>query len=259
MKKSILFILFNCYSSIIIGQNNFATTSNQISNSSGSISYTIGQVDYIYSTNTTNSISEGVQQPVMDGKLNLKLFIEGYYDSELNAMQPVKFNQGVSTDNSITDDITVELRNSTNGNLLYTKNANLSTFGECNLSYNSSINGNYYLVIKHRNSLETWSSSSITIKPENDTFYDFTNSSNKAFGNNLKEVETGVFAIYSGDLNQDLLIDPSDYSIWEQYSDAFSTGYFASDLNGDGVVDPSDYSIWEINSDQFINATSPFF
>ena len=43
----------------------------------------------------------------------------------------------------------------------------------------------YYLVIKHRNSIETWSATGVQFTSGNLT-YDFTSTSDKAYGNNLK-------------------------------------------------------------------------
>jgi hypothetical protein len=73
----------------------------------------------------------------------------------------------------------------------------------------------------------------------------------------MKELETGVWGFFSGDMNQDDSIDPTDYPLWESDSDAFSFGVYATDLNGDGSVDPTDYPLWESNSDNFIFAYYP--
>ena len=67
----------------------------------------------------------------------------------------------------------------------------------------------------------------------------------------------GIFTFYSGDINQDGNVDPSDFSAWEVDSDAFSFGVYTTDLNGDGIVDPTDFSIWEPNSDAFIFSSTP--
>lgn len=46
------------------GQQNITATGNDISSSSGSISYSVGQIDYISAENGTNSVNLGVQQPI---------------------------------------------------------------------------------------------------------------------------------------------------------------------------------------------------
>jgi hypothetical protein len=103
--------------------------------------------------------------------------------------------------------------------------------------------------------VQTWSANPVAIGATSS--YNFTTAANKAFGDNMKEVESGVWAFYTGDLNQDDLIDLTDYSIWETDNNNFEFGNFPTDLNGDGLVDLSDYSIWESNSNAFIFSFYP--
>jgi chitodextrinase len=188
--------------------------------------------------------------------VNIKLFIEGYYDTTTNAMRAVKANQGIGSSATIVDDITVELRNTSNV-LIATTNTVLNTNGTASCTFNATPSGNYYLVVSHRNSVKTWSATPQTIGAIPSTF-DFTTASNKAFGNNMIQVATGVFAIYSGDITQDDFIDLSDYSVWETDYNNSSTGFLLSDINGDGFVDLSDYSIWEANYNSSLTSSSPF-
>jgi hypothetical protein len=80
---------------------------------------------------------------------------------------------------------------------------------------------------------------------------------NNSYGDNQVEVEAGVFAIYSGDINQDGYVDPFDYSILQTDILSFAFGYVGADLNGDGYVDPYDYSIYEKNSLNFVGSIHP--
>ncbi|MFM7014731.1 MAG: dockerin type I domain-containing protein [Bacteroidota bacterium] len=82
-------------------------------------------------------------------------------------------------------------------------------------------------------------------------------STNNAYADNQAEVEPGVFAIYSGDINQDGYIDPFDYSILQTDILTFAFGYVDSDLNGDGYVDPYDYAIYQQNSLNFVSSIHP--
>lgn len=85
----------------------------------------------------------------------------------------------------------------------------------------------------------------------------FSQSTNNAYADNQAEVEPGVFAIYSGDINQDSYIDPFDYSILQSDVLSFAFGYVDSDLNGDGYVDPYDYAIYQKNSLNFVSSIHP--
>lgn len=80
---------------------------------------------------------------------------------------------------------------------------------------------------------------------------------NNAYGDNQKQVEPGVFAIYSGDINQDGIIDIFDQVILDNDIFNFSGGYISSDLNGDAVVDIFDQVILDNNISQFIGVISP--
>jgi hypothetical protein len=82
-------------------------------------------------------------------------------------------------------------------------------------------------------------------------------STNNSFGDNQVEVEPGVFAMFSGDLNQDGYIDPFDYTILDADNLSFAYGYVVSDLNGDGFVDPYDYVIFEKNNLNFVSLIRP--
>jgi hypothetical protein len=190
-------------------------------------------------------------------KINLKVNIEGYYNLDSHSMIPVKLNQGVGLSETEVDAITVELRDAQNGNLVASEIATLHTDGTALAAFTSAPNGLFYLAVKYKNTIETWSASPqlVGATPLN---YDFTTSFSQAYGGNLIEVEPGVFAIYSGDINQDSNIDNIDYSLWEEDANNFSYGYYATDLNGDGNVDNIDYSIWEKNSNGFIYSIQPF-
>lgn len=82
-------------------------------------------------------------------------------------------------------------------------------------------------------------------------------SQNNAYGDNQKEIEPGVFAIYSGDINQDGFMDILDQSILDNDLQNFAFGYVVSDLNGDSFVDILDQAILDNNMFNFIGIISP--
>ena len=90
--------------------------------------------------------------------LTLRLFIQGFYlGSEV--LQPVEYNNGLTADPTICDSVTVELHQPTNPySLVLSVNANLKKNGEALASIPNILPaGNYYIVVKHRNSIEVWS------------------------------------------------------------------------------------------------------
>ncbi len=191
--------------------------------------------------------------------VNLQLFIEGYYDTTIHAMRPVKANQGVGTSTTIVDDITVELRDPSNGSLLTSTSASLQTDGTAVATFNTAPNGSYYLVIKHRNSIQTWSATPVTVGSTPLT-YNFSNAAAKAFANNMAVLESGVFGLFSGDFNQDGYVDIFDYPLYDA-DNLNGTGnfvYTVTDLNGDGFVDIFDYPIYDQNNNNGVTAVAPF-
>lgn len=109
--------------------------------------------------------------------------------------------------------------------------------------------GTYYIVVKHFNSIETWSKTGGESLVNDGTVYnyDFTTSASQAYGSNQK-LKGGKYCIYSGDVNQDGLIDIADFSKIKNDSYNFVSGRFVvTDLNGDTFVDQSDMTIADNN------------
>ncbi len=188
--------------------------------------------------------------------VNAKFAIEGFYDTTTHAMRPVKANQGVGVSTTNVDTVTVELRNAVTSVLVATTTTTLLINGMATATFNSEINGSYYLVVKHRNSIQTWSATPLTITSST-PLYDFTNLASKAFGSNMVLVEPGVWAFYSGDINQDEVVDASDVVDVSNDTDSSAFGDLATDLNGDGSVDNSDLPILTANSDNSVFSVHP--
>ncbi len=189
--------------------------------------------------------------------ITTKLFIQGYYNAVSNNMLPVSFNQGVGVSSTDVDSVTLELRNASPPYALAaTTSAMLQTSGLVTGTFSPAITGSYYLVIKHRNALQTWSASPITVSASTPT-YDFSNAATKAYGSNMKLMEAGVWAFYSGDLNLDEAIDGSDFPIIFDDIESSAFGFLATDLNGDGSTDNSDLPSISDNSDNSIFSVHP--
>ena len=140
--------------------------------------------------------------------VNLKLYIEGYYDLGTHAMRAVKANQGIGSSTTLVDNITVELRNSANA-LITSTVTSLLTNGTANCTFSATPTGSFYIVVKYKNAIETWSSTQIAFGTSPLT-YNFATSITKAYGNNMKLLESGVYGFYSGDINQDGFIERSE-------------------------------------------------
>ncbi|MDI1257044.1 MAG: T9SS type A sorting domain-containing protein [Flavobacterium sp.] len=62
-EKILLLMLLVCMPMVILAQQSVVVTGKDASGSTGSISYSIGQVDYSIASASEGSISQGVQQP----------------------------------------------------------------------------------------------------------------------------------------------------------------------------------------------------
>jgi hypothetical protein len=187
--------------------------------------------------------------------VNLKLYIEGYY-SGAGLMTAVRANQGVGVSTTDVDNITVELRNATTGALVTSTTAMLQTNGTAQAVFNTAPIGSFYLVVKHRSAVQTWSATPQTVGATALT-YDFSDAANKAFGDNMRLLDTGVYGLYNGDLVQDDFIDLLDFTVLETDYNASAFGDYATDLNGDGFVDLLDFTILETNYNASVFANYP--
>lgn len=187
--------------------------------------------------------------------LNIKLFIEGYYNGG-GLMAPVRANQGIGNSSVNVDFITIELHNSVSPFATVASSiVFLKTNGTATATFTNVIPSSYYIVIKHRNAIKTWSALPITTSLI--TNYDFTTSANQAYGDNMTEVEPGVWAFYSGDISADDNIDLLDLTVMENDINEFAFGFIETDVNGDGNVDLLDSPIVENNVSLFIFSNHP--
>jgi hypothetical protein len=171
--------------------------------------------------------------------LNIKVIQEGYYDSgtkTLNKTDTVKAFLHLN----FFPYSAIDSAKSTIDSVTFT--------GSFSFSQPS---GTYYIVIKNRNTIETWS------KSGGETFtagaimnYDFTDAITKAYQTNLVQIDNLPvrFALFSGDINQDGIIDAADISTDENDILNAVSGYVSSDVTGDDFVDASDLSNIENNS-----------
>jgi hypothetical protein len=189
--------------------------------------------------------------------LPLKVLIQGYYKGS-GQMTPVRKNAGLSNSNDEVDEVTVALYSPSNVNqAVATTTVVLATNGTATAEFDATLltESNYYLSLQHKNTIKTWSATPVAIT--NGTTYDFTTAASQAYGNNQIEVAPGIYAIYSGDMNQDGTINEADLPIFTTANTTAAHGYIVSDLNGDGSVDLLDYPIYKNNAASSVNEVRP--
>lgn len=106
--------------------------------------------------------------------------------------------------------------------------------------------GNYYVLIEHRNHLDMISASTVYLSTDSPSTYDFTTAVTQAYNSGQKSLGS-KYGMYAGDGNADGQVQNDDKNdVW--WPDVGRGGYFAGDFNLDSQVqndDKNDY--WWLN------------
>jgi hypothetical protein len=204
--------------------------------------------------------------------INLTIILEGLYDTGTTLLNKAQdCTDGISTfdkfTGTIADTLSIYLAMPADpwafafksfGNAVYTD-------GTISVTVPGSYSGSYYIVIRHRFSVETWSSVPVPFNAPVIN-YDFTTGASLAFGNNQKSLddESSVYGIYSGDCssstgNQEGYIDIFDNNDVFNFSQTGAYGYMAEDLTGDGFADIFDMAIVFNNMQVGVGMITPLY
>ena len=212
--------------------------------------------------------------------LTLKFFIEGYFEMYpgTGLMSPLLYNLGITGLSTDVDYTKIELHNAGSPYGLAataTPPCILQNDGILQCSFSGLVAGNYFIVIRHRNAVETWSSVTHFFPAIGSAgTYDFSTGIGKAGGNNQVIINPCGFppcasaALYSGDVSDNIPYPSNmqDGSVcitdWDRINEdlfLFAFGYYSTDLNGDTFTDLNDYGIWEKNSVLGVGVKRPPF
>ena len=137
------------------------TTDGGYYNAGGSsLSWTLGET--CHSTLQAGNIilTQGEQQPYINLRLlNLKAFIEGFYIGGGQMTAVLHNNDPLNYPPNSCDVVSVELHNSGSPyGFVISKNVVLLTDGSALVQFPNTVpQDSYYIVLRHRNSIETWS------------------------------------------------------------------------------------------------------
>jgi hypothetical protein len=234
------------------------------------------------------SSSSYFQPPVAGVRLAVKVFLQGPYNpstglmdnhygeySQLPTAQPYTAlgfsHAGTETTtnavlantfgvNSVVDWILLELRNPNNPAIILHSRAALlqrdgdvvDMDGSSAVSFPNATDGNYYIVVRHRNHLGFRTTATHSLSNATATF-NFSNQSVPLFG--VLPVspvfsET-IFAMIAADANHDGSIDSVDSQSWETFNGIFAQYQRLEDYNLDGSVDAADSARWELNNGMY--------
>jgi hypothetical protein len=194
---------------------------------------------------------------VMNKTLNLSsIMLEGLYSGG-GIMRQAQDGLGNHWPVGVADHITVELHDATTyATIVYTvTDVPLSTTGVATVSIPVIYNGNYYITIKHRSSIQTVSATAVSFSgsTENQSFGTPAN----VYGGNLVQMVDLKYVMFGGDVNQDGIIDGGDFAPVDNLVSLFSTGYLPQDVNGDGLIDGTDFAIIDNNASSFVGSVTP--
>ena len=109
--------------------------------------------------------------------------------------------------------------------------------------------GDYFIVVRHRNHLAVMSAEAQTLNSVSALSYDFTDNSNKYYGGTAaaNEMEQNVWGMISGDANGNGEVQADDKeNFWRV--DVGLSGYRSSDFNLNGEVQADDKeNYWRLN------------
>jgi hypothetical protein len=210
-------------------------------------------VNYASNGGTVNTVLHQVTQSNLSSfarftagsTLGISLIMEGFYNIPTNNL-------------NMRDTVRAYLRNTSSPySLVDSSRAILDSLTfRAAFQFTHAVTGTYYIQLKHRNSLETWSKNGINYIQDSTLNYDFTFAATQAYGNN--EVLKGTkYCLYSGDVTQDGAIDLTDVLQTYNSSSSFATGYVVTDVNGNSIVDLTDILITYNNSTNFISRKTP--
>ncbi len=267
--KDVSPVNYNVFANYLISDNDNGVSFNFYKASIYSGSSWSSKFNPTISPNSTNSSFSGISSfgnlqigedstsSSSQTSISIKAYLQGLYKAS-SIMNSAPFNADGITQNTIADTIQVELHEVSSPNaLVYSTRDTISISGFASIYFPSIVIGNsYYVVLKHRNSIATWSSIPVAFSASG-TSYDFSTSDTQAYGSNLINDGNGVYLIYTGDINQDGSVDFNDYPDLDIGSSNGDLGYLQCDLNGDASVDFNDYPLVDANSSIGIITITP--
>lgn len=210
--------------------------------------------------------------------LNLKAFVEGLYNEGLGSLNQAMNSDGENswplfTSPAYADTVTIALAEDVAPNYAFTNffhGVGLNTDGTTSVEVPTSVTGNYYVVLRHRNSVESWSASSVTFPSGTPITLDWTVDSTSVYGNNEKSGKVSTpgggapYVIYSGEVCQtdgstppDGYIDGGDVGNIFNLAQIYDFGYKPEDLTGDGFIDGFDVAIVFNNAQIYAGKITP--
>lgn len=199
-------------------------------------------------TGYINSFIAKIANGGSQGTVNLSMIMQGFYVPSSDEMR-------------MSDTVRLYLRQTVNPYAVVDSSVSVinrfDMYGS--FTFANAQSGSYYLQVRHRNTLETWSALPLDYIRGAITNYDFTVSAGQAYGNNLVLADGSPlrYAMFGGDVNQDGIVDANDAGAADNDIYNVITGYVITDVTGDGFVDGSDGLLIDNNAFAFVTSVTP--
>ncbi|MFU8844174.1 MAG: hypothetical protein ACNA7V_10250 [Bacteroidales bacterium] len=289
MKKIAQILLFSVFPLYVSAQSVspevIATAGDYFENSSGSLSWTLGEVMTETFSSGGNILTQGFQQPfVVRISLDLVFFLEGPYngsgmDTWLNDASKIPLTQPYNTlpwnyggEESVgsiplntVDWVLIELRDAisapaANASTIIAQQAGflmndgsvISFDGSPNLQFGTTFHENLFIVVWHRNHLGIMSANPPSYY--NGIYsYDFSSAASQVYGGSTgyKMMPSGTWVTPAGDGINDGIINILDLSLWEY--NAGTQGYKSVDYNLDVQVNNHDKNDKWVHNQSYIS------
>jgi hypothetical protein len=216
-----------------------------------------------HDTPTSTFYIDGSVSEIPNQTIDLKVFLEGLYNITTSSMNKAKdYVNDLFVDRfpgTIADQITIELYENGNyggGAVFSATGVDLNQDGTAQVFVPLSFDQEYYITVKSRNHLETVSATAIDFGLGN-VSYDFTTFASQAYGDNQVALETGVYGLYVGDIDQNGVINVTDRASLNIHITNLVVGYVVSDLDGNGSVNVTDRAKLNVNIYKVITKLTP--
>jgi hypothetical protein len=139
----------------------------------------------------------------------------------------------------------------------FSEETGLSVTGIINIVVDQTYNSDYYIYIRHRNSIAVSSANPVSFAGSTIT-YNFSTAASQAYFDNQQQLGSGIFGLFAGDVDNDASVSALDMVMVDNASRNFMEGYQYEDVNGDAEVGALDMIFVDNNSKNFVFEYLPF-
>ena len=174
-------------------------------------------------------------------------FPQGFY-------RPLPFPQ------TVPDTVRIYLHRTDFANVIVDSATSFLTIGAVATSpFLKALTGNYYIEVRHRNSIQTWSKAGGEAYTRGSSLiFNFVSPVNQAYNNNQYMVDPApYFGMFGGDIEQNGFVDLNDLTLVYNDATSYVTGYVVTDVTGDNITDLNDILLTYNNSSNFVTVQKP--